>query len=478
VRRALAGLGFSGPEGPNADDRVFVSDHFLAWIDQTGFYGKMNGLWLLNGAAGDALDFVVKDPDGRPVSMLLPGENGEGRFSPGYQGAEHLEFPNRTPEADDDPSCSKSDWCNQYSLAEAVPITNPRIPWWSACNVGRPSFDTKHDPVIAETLPDGGLKLVYEGPLTKEADGDPIKDGDACHEDYLFPDRVRRRVTLRVGYELHPHADYIDRTQQLVNAPGNPELAGDLSLIGGFIMTEFPSPHYLKRWNRFWRPERSTVELKWNRAPVTLAGGTWTRLVGLPLPREDILVAWANQPFSVAGTDALVAHRSATIENVGPSDNADVGACLCVTHGGIELGGGLLHAGESLPISAGQATIEARRRLTFSNGLDDARIWSRHLELQREGGLLRAPAATDYGAGALEAVFTVETANREDVVIAIYDATAGELVGRRPANHAGRITLDASLDEREGHALEPRVYWSVTAEPPAVSGVTINVTDR
>src|SRR3954470_12456368 len=44
TQAALNGLGFSGPEGPNQDDRVFVGRYYLAWIDQTGFYGKMNGL--------------------------------------------------------------------------------------------------------------------------------------------------------------------------------------------------------------------------------------------------------------------------------------------------------------------------------------------------------------------------------------------------------------------------------------------------
>ena len=60
VRAALAGLGFDPArgEGPNPDDRVFVGRFYLAWIDETGFHGKLNGLWTLNGAAGDALDFV------------------------------------------------------------------------------------------------------------------------------------------------------------------------------------------------------------------------------------------------------------------------------------------------------------------------------------------------------------------------------------------------------------------------------------
>src|SRR5688572_10807764 len=41
VHRALDGLGFPASEGPSPDDRVFIGRRYLAWIDQTGFYGKM-----------------------------------------------------------------------------------------------------------------------------------------------------------------------------------------------------------------------------------------------------------------------------------------------------------------------------------------------------------------------------------------------------------------------------------------------------
>lgn len=491
VRAAVDGLGFDrdSPEGPNEDDRVFVGRRYLAWIDQTGFYGKMNGLWLLDGAAGDALDFVVKDPDGRPVNALLPGENGEGRFGAAYQGAEHLEFPSRVPEPNDDPSCASSDWCNQYGLAEAVVITNPRIPWWSACNAGRPSFRTRFEPIIAEALPDGGLKLVYEGPVVKEADGDGRKDGDACHEDYLFPDGARRRVLLRVGYELHPDADHVDRTQQLVNPPGNPPLAGDLGLIGGFVVTAYPSPHYLKRYHRFWRPERATLQIQWNET-VSLPVATWTSLAGRPRQAADVLAAWAAQPLSLSSEPAFALGRSITIDNVGPSDNADVGACLCLVHGGIELGGGLLHPGQSLPIAGGQTTIEARRRLTFPSGVAPGSVRASRLELLPSTGLpdaLEAAAATDWGTGAVEAVFQLSVADvaRDDVVIDLYDATAREILATRPIerqawrrpNEPQRFTLEVSLDDRGGHALVPRVRWG-HAPPVLASGVTVNVSER
>ena len=66
VRAALDGLGFdqASGQGPVPQDRVFVGNRYLAWIDQTGFFGKMNGLWMLNAEPGDGLKAALdKDHD-------------------------------------------------------------------------------------------------------------------------------------------------------------------------------------------------------------------------------------------------------------------------------------------------------------------------------------------------------------------------------------------------------------------------------
>ena len=44
VRQAIDGLGFNNNEGPNANDLIYVNNYYMAWVDQTGYYGKMNGL--------------------------------------------------------------------------------------------------------------------------------------------------------------------------------------------------------------------------------------------------------------------------------------------------------------------------------------------------------------------------------------------------------------------------------------------------
>jgi hypothetical protein len=490
VRRALDGLGFdpASGEGPSPYDRVFVGRHYLAWIDQTGFQGKMNGLWTLRGE-GAGLDFVITDADGRPVNVFYPGENGEGGWPSSYKGAEHVEFPNRVVEAGD--SCG-GDWCNQYSLNEAPLLVNDRIGHWTACNAGSIGFATRTEPVAVTPI-EGGLKLVYEGRLVKEADGDGRHDGDSCHADYLFPDGVRRPVYLRVGYELRGDEDYVDRTMQLRNPEGNPELAGDMSLIGGFVMTGWPRPHYLKRLHRFWRPEARTIDLDWGSTRTTLEAGAWNDVSALAPVERDVLVAWIDQPISLSATAGYGAGTSATLAHVGAIDNADVGACLCTVHGAIEMGGGLVHAGISLPIGGGQSTPEARRRLTLpvagpapvvtghtyeaevlghGVGSRDGDGWHASTAGDAAGHLAYGPYATDWGGGAAQAVFTLKVddntaANDVVVTLEINDATADRVIASRPvrrrefrAAHAyQRFTLDVELDGRAGHRMETRVFW-------------------
>jgi hypothetical protein len=491
VRRALDGLGFDpqSGEGPTPSDRAFIGQHYLAWIDQTGFHGKMNGLWVLDDGAGDALDFVVTDPDGRPVNMFVPGEDGEGHWPSSYKGAEHIEFPNRVVEPGD--SCG-GDWCNQYSLNEAPILVNPRIQHWTACNAGSISFAATYEPVIVEDIP-GGVKLVYEGRLVKEADGDGNYDGDNCHADYLFPDGVRRPVYLRVGYELRGDVDYIDRTMQLVNPAGNPELAGDMSLIGGFVMTPWPEPHYLKRLHRFWRPETGTVALHWGDADIVLQPDVWNDVSGYAPVDRDVLIGWIDQPISMSAAPDYAAGVSATLSHEGTIDNADVGTCLCTVHGAIEMGGGLIHAGISLPIAAGASTVEARRRLrvpgagappavhdnvyeaealAHSVGRLDGAAWQAATGLDAAGHMAYGPYATDWGGGSAEAVFTLMVDNitaPNDLVVTleVNDFTSNQIIASREVRRHElrqaltyqRFAVDVDLRGRAGHQMETRVFW-------------------
>jgi len=493
VERAIEGLGFDAVEGPNEGDRFFAGQHLLAWIDQTGFAGKMNGLWVLEGS-GAELDFALADPDRRPVNFFIPGEDGDGRWAGGYKGAEHIEFPSGVPEAGDPGGCA-GQVCNWYSVNEAPPITNPKIPWWSSCNRGSIDFDAMTEPVVADELPGGGgIKLVYEAPLVKQADGDGDYDGDHCHADELFEDGVRRPVFLRLGYELAGDADHIDRTMQIRNPDGNPPFTGSMSLIGGFVMTAWPDAHYLKRLDRTWRPESADVALDWDGEEVTLEAGTWNDLSRMEPATRDVLVAWIDQPITLSATDAYAHGHSATLSHEGPSDNRDVGVCLCAVHGAVEMGGGLIHAGESLPIGGGASTIEARRRLTLPSAVDtprptghdyaiatelshaigraDGAAWSATTAADPAGALVYGPYATDWGGGSAQAVFelAVDDVTADNGIVAtidINDATADEVLAsrdlrrrdfRRP-QEAARFAIDVDLGGRSGHSMEARVWW-------------------
>jgi hypothetical protein len=499
VRAAINGLGFDPAtgEGPNERDRFFAGRHYLAWIDQTGFYGKMNGLWALDGAVGDALDFVVKDPDGRPVNAFIPGEDGEGRWAPGYRGAEHIEFPSNVREPNDPAGCTSSgSVCNWYSANEAAPITNAKIPWWSACNPGSANFSDTFDAIVVQAIP-GGLKLVYESPLVKQADGDGTNDGDACHADELFPDGVRRRVYVRLGYELWADAAHIDRTMQIRNPAGNPSFTGPMSLIGGFVMTSWPNPYYLKRFHRFWRPETSNVDLTWGTSQLVLSAGAWNDVSHKPQLPTDVLVGWIDQPITLSAIDDYASGKTMTLSHIGPSDNRDVGVCLCSVHGGLEMGGGLIHGGMSLPIDGGEMTIEAKRRLALSDGVHvppvehayqaetqvahgvgrpDADGWSANTATDSKGYLSYGPYATDWGEGAAQAVFylMVDNNSADNQVVAtidINDATTDEsLVSRqitrrqfRTPSLYQRFAINVDLTGRAGHKMEARVWWTDTS---------------
>ena len=489
VKEALEGLGFAkdSQEGPGPSDRIFVGRYYMAWIDQTGFVGKINGLWRLNGAENDALNFVVRD-NGRPLNFFIVGEKGDGTFAGGYPGSEHAEFPNTTPEPNDNPSCGDGDWCNQYAHDEAASITDPDIPWWSSCNKGQSAWDVVHEPIEAE-LVEGGIRLLWEAPLVKEADGDQNWDADDCHEHWLFPDGIRRPVYLQVGYELYANQTHVDRIMYFRNPEGNPEFTGPMSVIGGFVLTGWPDAHPLKRLNAWVRP---TVADLWDPTHnLTLAFDTWN---DHQLPHEggDEVFGWVKNAYSLSAFPEFIAGRSATLSHIGLSDNDDVGFCLCSVHGGLEMGGGLLHGEISLPIAGGSQSSEARRRLDLPGdplppqvhiyqaetdlghaiGKAEADGWSANTADDDAGHLVFGPYATDWFGSSGSATFRMMIDNNsydtlEVVVLDIYDATAGKTLATLAITRDQfaeewtyeEFYIDFDLTGSVGHSMEVRAYW-------------------
>ncbi len=379
---ALLGLGFApgAPDGPRADDRLIVTDAAVAWIDETGFYGKLNGLWWLAPTTSGDRSFTMRDTDGRPINQLVVGERGDGAWPPGYRGAEHIEMPNGTAQPDDDPACTTTgSWCSQFSLDEAGTYTYPGIPWWKLCDPGALGALDHVDPIEVTPTADG-LRLVYEARLVKRAGGHfPWTTTTGCHEDWLFPDGIRRPVYLRVGYELSRSEPRIDRILQVRNPAGNPPFSGPFSFIGGFVVTTWPDPMPAKALNAFIRPEIADVPDPYRQRTLTADGWNdgWPAPVGV-----DIAFGWMGHPFTLSRDAGATNGRSLRLSLEGPADNLDVGFCLCQSHGGIELGGGLLHSAPAsdaaLPIDGGETSIEGRRRLSTpaSSVIADVPPWT------------------------------------------------------------------------------------------------------
>ena len=381
---ALSGLGFApgAPDGPQPADRVVVSNTYVAWIDETGFYGKLNGLWWLSPTVSGDRSFTQRADDGRPVNQLIVGENGDGAWPIGIRGAEHIEVPNGTPEPHHDLSCVTS-WCGQYAHDEAGAYSDPLIPWWRVCDPGTPGYLDHLAPIEVSITPTS-VRLVYEGRLVKVADSAfPYTDTTGCRKDWLFPDGIRRPVHLRVGYELTADDPWIDRLQRIHNPDGNPPFESPFSVIGGFEVTTWPNARADKVVTRYVRPETNDVWDQWyNR---TLTAGTWntgfTEVLGL----RDIVIAWMGQPVSFSSTPAFENAKSLRLSHLGPKDNKDTAFCMCLIHNTIELGGGLLHSastspdpgGAALPIAGGETSIEARRRLETAPAtvIPDVPVW-------------------------------------------------------------------------------------------------------
>ena len=492
VQRAVNGLGLSIATAPELRDRIFVGRWYMAWIDETGFYGKMNALWSLNGDPSN-LEFTMLDGS-RPVNVFVVGEHGQGQWPPGYMGSEHIEYPNNVPEFDDDPNCANG-LCAQYSLSEADPYTDTDIPTWIACNFGSPSFSAQFVPIELEEQ-GNGIRLMYEGRLRKRGDFGGSTNGSNCHDDYLFSDNRRRSVYLRVGYKLSADEHFIDRLHQVRNPAGNPDFDGPESFIGGFVMTAWPNPHPLKQLNKYAKAGAQAQGVNWGTAGITISNTNFTRLP-TNVPTSDIVLGWSGQAMTLSPYGANVNGRAFTLSNEGPQDNRDTGFCFCYVHGGIEMGGGLLHGSrhtDGSPIQGGTTSYVAVRRLQIRHedpvpppfsrvyeaetdlshaiGMLETDGWSASTMSDQAGHLAFGPYAADWPEETLNITYRlmVDVAdNRPEIVatIDIFDATSSEIVASRPL---GRnefsasfqytdFTITADLAGRGGHRMETRVYW-------------------
>jgi hypothetical protein len=362
AQRALDGLGFGSntPDGPSKKDIVFVGKYYVAWIDQTGFYGKMNGLWLLNGLSGDNLDFLHTE-GGRPINYLGVAEKGDGRWMDNYVGAEHYEIPHLLHDKDKSPLLyigrEYTDW---FSVNEADVIRGNHLPWWKSAMVYRMGFSVLNQPIERRAV-GNQLYINYEAPMTKESDGDLLPDGDRAHAHMLFADLVRYPFFVRTGYTLYGDQPYLERHYQYRNEENNPTFTaqevGNWHLIGGLVMTDYRSPYSFKTGlNKYVRLN----EFGLSGIPVD----TWTEVTPPRNAPPDALWHY-QQSYTMSNNATFEAGHSIHVSATSTGSRVvDMGGCTCFVHGGLEIGGGVMGSG-ALPLAPGQLSKIDTRHFYF-----------------------------------------------------------------------------------------------------------------
>jgi hypothetical protein len=367
VQRALEGLGFNAaaPDGPNKNDLVFVGQYYIAWIDQTGFYGKMNGLWLLNGFPGDSLNFLHMD-NGRPVNYLGVAEKGDGMWMQNYTGAEHYELPQLIDEPGEIPF-NGMDFANWYSVNEAGRILGAHLPHWKSAMNYRMGFSILNEP-FERTETARQLYVNYESPVTKESDGDLIKDGDHAHANMIFADFIRYPFFLRTGYTLYGDKPYFERHYQYRNGDNNPAFTsleiGDWSLIGGIVVTAVNSPYgYKTGLNKFVRVNEFSVG--------SFQVDTWADVDPRQSGPPDVLWHY-GQSYTMSNNASFEPGNSIHVTTTSNGSRAtDMGGCTCYVHGGLEIGGGVLIGSDVVPLGPGALSKIDTRKFLFPQNSSD-----------------------------------------------------------------------------------------------------------
>ena len=396
VRRACDGLGFPPAEGPQPADFIFVGLHYMAWIDNTGFAGKLNGLWPLNSDA-QRLDFTLAEPTihgKRPISMLLPGEDGDGRWPRAYNGAEHYELPRFIGEKH----------AFQAGIREANHFTDAPETWRQCINKDQDMLRWSK-PVgqsSVEQRSDGALVFRNEAPLMVVARF--IDSAPPCGTPFVFDNGLPGDLHLATGYVFYPNATRIERLYRFVNhAPYSLKTHGIEKLIGGLLLTGWPEPHYLKQFQRF---------ISWDDQPL---------MRYTPLPYRgtgqtgDLINVHGSGSLWLFALEGFKPGRSIGMRQQIDNAGEDFGICLCAVHGGFELTGSVL-ADQTIAASLNGEAVKGVEQTRFFDigegyGTNFLRDISYHVLLARDategyhtvgksrGAFLVAEPGREHGAG-------------------------------------------------------------------------------
>jgi hypothetical protein len=495
VEKAVRDLGFQDAlQGPNGNDIIFAGKYYLAWLDQTGFAGKMNGFWILNGDPSQ-LDFLQLER-GRAVNSLIAGENGDGVFHPAYNGSEHYEIPDNTPERWQDRDCTRpGEVCNWYSLPEASPIRRTDLKWWSSCGKASVGWGQLFSPINLQQ--DGQeLEVTYESPIKKMGDNHRTFFGGyhglRCGGDYRFENGEIHPVYLQLGYRLYGDRPYFDRTYRFRQPEGNPDFGRKIwSVIHGLVITELDRSPVTKQFFRHTKMEDTPARTR--NLDFSLPT-EWSPYPSRSSSRDDVW-AWLNQAYSLSTSSADVYGSALRVSMTGGGYHGDNGFCLCRVHGALELGGGVLGGstpGATPPILRSGASSEiAIKRVEIlgdPGALVDRMSWDAndsefHHRMGRlegdgwstfagegKGHLVYGPYFRMLRPGVYTATFQLQVDNnsannRTLAELEIFDANTDEVIAsrsltRRQFSEPGTsrsFELTFDWHGRLGHALELRV---------------------
>jgi len=298
----------------------------------------------------------------RPVSMLLPGEDGDGRWPRAYNGAEHYELPRYKNGRHD----------AQAGILEANHFTDAPA-WWREC-INANTDPARWDRPVGSTevtFVAGGVQFRNEASMTIVARFHP--DSFACGTPYPVNDVDTTDVRLVSGYIMRGDRPMIERRYRLVNA-GNKavENVGMEKLIGGQILTDWPHPHYLKQYQNFlsWDGDQLT-----NYAPIGYLGEG---------QKSDFIRVKGTGTLTLSATPQLEAGRSISMQQDIDHAGEDFGICLCIAHGGFEFTGSVLAgqriaprsetANSSGPEQLRTLSVTGNRRETSLNAITSASV--------------------------------------------------------------------------------------------------------
>ena len=405
VRKAIDGLGFSGKDfaKPNVNDIIYVNKYYMAWIDQTGYYGLMNGLWQLNGDSGNNLNFLTKqlDNNGRVINFIGIAEDGDGKWMGSYMGGEHFEIPSFIRENDDNTNSVENNIANWFSVNQANPNLGTgglgAIPWWTCCAGSLNNKQSFAQINLPDTIFADSSRFIvdYCAPLTKQVDGDGVYDGDRCNANLLFSNGIRYPVYMKIGYIFYKDKPYLDRTYQIYNPIGNETIPVNtfMAVIQGIILaktnTKIPWKHDLFKYilssgsslqDKILPPLDTTSErivlkdlskiFNWEKLDKDV---NVDLIVSLGAPNTYYYLS-SNKNFDL-GSSFYHSFYFDKIKANHDISKADVSICKCVVHGGWEVGSGLLN--DQYPILPGESSDVTIRRIGFPQGapiVDDKHI--------------------------------------------------------------------------------------------------------